>query len=422
MRVGKEHAVAEQVQNPWGRVAEDGTVYVKTSSGERAVGQWPDGDPAEAMAFFVRRYEGLALEVDLLEKRVQGGNLGPDEAAAAMRKVHGVLRDAQAVGDLAGLIARVDALESVVASRREEKKAARARKMEEALALKQQIADEAEGIAAGQDWRSGANRLRELLDQWKSLPRLDKTSDDALWRRFSTARTTYTRHRKQHFATLHEKRDAAKVVKQKLVEQAEAMADSKDWGRTAGEFRELMRQWKAAGPTHRDVDDKLWARFRGVQDTFFSARDAANAELDKEYLANQQVKERLLEEAERLLPVTDPVAARAAFRDIDARWDAVGKVTRNAVKPMEGRLRKVEQAIRAAEDDRWRRSNPEARARATDTVAQLESVIADLEKKREDAVAKGNERKVKEAEQAIEARRSWLEQARKAVDEFTPGS
>jgi Domain of Unknown Function (DUF349) len=406
--------------NEWGRVAEDGTVFVKTSDGERAVGQWPDASPDEAMAFFTKRYDGLALEVDLLERRVKSGKLGPDEAVSAMKKVRRLVAEAQAVGDLEGLIVRVDALESVVASRREERKAERARKLEEAREQKEQIASEAEQIAAGTDWRNGANRLRELLERWKALPRLDRTADDALWRRFSGARTTYTRHRKQHFGELNEKREAARVTKEKLAAEAESIADSTDWGPTAGQFRDLMRQWKAAGPAHKDVDDRLWARFRGAQDTFFSARDAANAELDKQYADNQVVKERLLVEAEGLLPVKDARAARESFRDIAARWDEAGKVPRSAMKDLEGRLRRVENAVKSAEDDRWRRSNPEARARAADTVAKLESSLADLEEQRDSAAAKGNDRRVGEAEQAIEARRAWLAEARRALDDFTP--
>jgi C4-type Zn-finger protein len=408
------------VANEWGRVDEDGTVYVKTSDGERAVGQWPDGSAEEAMAFFTKRYDGLALEVDLLERRVKSGKLGPDEAGAAMRKVRTLVAEAQAVGDLEGLLARVDALEPVVAARREERKAERARRIEEAREAKEQIATEAERIAAGTDWRNGANRLRELLDRWKALPRLDRAADDALWRRFSSARTTYTRHRKQHFGELNERREAAKGVKERLAAEAESLADSTDWGPTAGRFRDLMREWKAAGPAHKDVDDKLWARFRGAQDRFFAARDAANAALDREYAANQTVKEGLLAEAERLLPVTDPRAARESFREIAAKWDAAGKVPRSAVKEMEGRLRRVENAVKAAEEERWRRSNPEARARAADTVAQLESSLADLESQRDSHAAKGNDRKADEAEQAIEARRSWLTEARKALDDFTP--
>jgi hypothetical protein len=410
---------SDQVTDPWGRVTEDGSVYVRTDDGERLVGQWPDGDPAEALAFFKKRYDDLAFEVELLEQRVRGGALSPDEADSSVTTVRTAVQDAQAVGDLAALLARLDALTGTIAERRVARKAERARKVEEARVRKETIAAEAEELAAGNDWRNGANRMRELLDAWKALPRLDRPTDDALWRRFSTARTGYTRRRKAHFAELNEKRDSARVVKERLAREAEELAGSTDWGATAGRFRDLMRQWKAAGPAPKGVDDKLWKRFRGAQDTFFGNRDAANAELDREYAANAEKKEALLAEAEALLPVTDLRAAKEAFRDLADRWDAAGKVPRDRMKELEGRIRKVEQAIRGVEDDQWRRSNPEARARAADTVAQLERSIADLEAARAKAEAVGNTEKAREQESSIAARRAWLAEARKALDEFS---
>lgn len=410
---------SDQATDLWGRVSEDGSVYVRTSDGERKVGQWPDGDPAEALAFFKKRYDDLAFEVNLLEQRVKAGALAPDEAAASVKQVRSVIAEAQAVGDLDGLNGRLDTLTLAIDERREQRKVERAKKVEEAKGQKEKIATEAERLSESSDWRNGANRLRELLDEWKALPRLDKHTDDALWRRFSTARTTYTRRRKAHFAELNEKRDSARVVKEKLVDEAEALADSTDWGPTSGEYRDLMRQWKAAGPAPKGVDDQLWKRFRGAQDRFFGARDAANAELDLEFAANAEKKEALLVEAEALLPVTDVKAAKEAFRDLAERWDSAGKVPRDRMKELEGRIRKVEQAIRGVEDDQWTRSNPEGLARAADTVAQLESSIEELQAKHDKAVASGNTKKAEEHAAAIEARRAWLTEAQKALNEFS---
>lgn len=408
-----------QPAETWGRVAEDGTVFVRTADGERQVGQMPDATPEEALAFYAKRYDDLAFEVQLLEQRIQAGTLGPDEAATVVNQLHHSLGEAQVVGDLATLDTRLQGLKGLIEKQREQRKAERAKRTAEAKIRKEAIAAEAERLAEGNDWRNGANRLRELLEEWKALPRIDKSTDDALWRRFSTARTTYTRRRKAHFAELAEKREAARSAKEKLVAEAEALSDSTEWGPTAGKYRELMRQWKAAGPAPKNVDDQLWKRFRGAQDKFFGARDAENAKLDEEFAANAEVKEKLLVEAEALLPVTDVRAAKEAFRDIADRWDAAGKVPRERMKDLEGRMRKVEQAIRGVEDDQWKRSNPEARARAADTVAQLEASLAELEEKRTKAEAAGNAKKSAEHASAIEARQAWLAEARKALDDFS---
>jgi hypothetical protein len=403
-------------------VGEDGSVFVRTADGERRVGQMPDASAEEALAFYARRYDDLAFEVGLLEQRVRAGTLAPEEGRTAVEQVRRTLADAQAVGDLAALDQRLERLLGTIEEQRAARKAERARRQAAAQEAKERIATEAERLAAGQDWRHGANRLRELLDEWKSLPRLEKATDDALWRRFSTARTTYTRRRKAHFSELNQRREEARATKEQLVVEAEALAGSTEWGPTAGRYRELMRRWKAAGPAPRDVDDELWKRFRAAQDTFFGARDAANARVDAEYAANAEVKEALLAEAEALLPVTDPRAARESFRDIADRWDDAGKVPRARMKELEGRFRAVEQAIRGVEDAQWERSNPEARARAAATVSQLEASLAELEQQRAAAQAAGEERKAAEAASAIEARTAWLVEARKALDDFSGGA
>jgi hypothetical protein len=336
-----------------------------------------------------------------------------------VKTVGAQITDAHAVGDLAALVARLDALSPVIGEQREARKVERAQKVVESRVAKDKIVAEAEKLAEGSDWRNGANRLRALLDEWKALPRLDRASDDTLWRRFSTARTSYTRRRKSHFAEQHEKRDAARSVKERLAEEAESLADSTDWGATAGRFRDLMREWKAAGPAPRDIDDALWTRFRGAQDQFFGARDATNAELDREFAVNAEVKEQLLADAEKLLPVTDLEAAKRAFRAIAEKWDAAGKVPRDRMKDLEARIRTVEQAIRGVEDDQWRRTDPEKSARADDMVAKLEDAIAKVEADLDKARISGNDRKVKELEENLASRQSFLEMARKASDEFS---
>jgi hypothetical protein len=403
----------------WGRVGDDGTVYLKIGDEERPIGQYPEGTPEEALAFFTKRYDALAFEVQLLEQRVRAEAMSPDEADESITRVAGQLEDPHAIGDIRGLVARLDALRPVLGLQRGKRREDRARKVEESKARKTAIAAEAEKLAAGKDWRNGANRLRELLDEWKALPRIDKASDDALWHTFSSARTAYTRRRKAHFAEMNEKRDGARVAKERLAKEAEALADSTEWGPTSGKYRALMQEWKAAGPAPKDVDDALWKRFRGAQDTFFSARDAANAAQDQEFGENAKVKESILVEAEALVPVTDLESAKRTFRDLADRWDAAGKVPREQIKTLEGRMRKVEQAIRSVEDDQWRRSDPEKSARADDMVGKLREAIEAIEADLAKAKAAGNDKLAKDLEDNLASRRSFLEMAEKAATEFS---
>lgn len=404
-----------------GRVATDGTVYVTTPEGEKAVGQYPEGSPEEALAFFTKRYDALAFEVHLLEQRVRGGKVGPDEADKAIEQVTEQLVEPRAVGDLVSLAARLDALRPLLGVQRGQRREERSRRLEESRTRKQAIAEEAESISRGNDWRNGVNRLRDLLEEWKGLPRLDKRTDDELWHRFSGARTAYTRRRKAHFAELNEKREGARVVKERLLREAEALRESTEWGPTSGKYRDLMQRWKAAGPAPREVEEDLWQRFRAAQDAFFGARDAANAELDREFAANAEVKVALLGEAEALLPVTSEGLddAKRRFREIADRWDAAGKVPRDQVKSLEARMRKVEQAIRQVEQDQWQRSDPEKSARAGDLLGQLERAVADLEADLAKARATGDDKRVAELEDSLGSRRQFLEMARRTASDFS---
>lgn len=409
----------------WGRVDADGTVYVRTADGERAVGQFPGAGEQEALAYFARKYDDLAAQISLLEQRIAAGHVSGPEAETSIRRLGDLVGDAHAVGDLAALTDRLGALEPLAQQRKAEADRKRQEARAKAVAERTALVDEAERLAAPEaeriPWKTSGDRLRELFDEWRRMQResrLDKHTEDELWKRFSHARTAFDRKRRQHFGALDEQRSTAKTQKEKIVAEAEALATSTDWGATAAAYRDLMTRWKATGRAARKDDDALWARFRAAQDAFFAARTAANDELDAEFRENLALKEALLVEAEALLPVRDPQAARAALRAIQDRWDAAGKVPRADLGRIEARLRAVETAVRDTEQERWTRSNPQARARAEDAVTQLERTIAGLRERLDKARAAGNEKAAREADQAIEAREEWLRQARQALAEF----
>ncbi|MCT9934311.1 DUF349 domain-containing protein [Planotetraspora sp. A-T 1434] len=406
--------------DPWGRVDDDGTVYVRTAEGERAVGSWQAGEPEEALAYFRRKFDELAGQVQLLEQRVRGTDLAPAQAEASITKLREAVTEAHAIGDLGSLQDRLAALTDLVGKRREEVRAARDQARAQARETKERIVAEAERIAEdATHWKSGGERLRQLVDEWKAAERIDRTTEATLWKRLSAARTAFAKRRKAYFSSLDEQRDAVRGAKERIVNEAEALSSSTDWNATAAAYRELMRQWKTAGRASREAEDELWGRFKAAQDQFFQARSAVFAERDASFAANAEAKEALLAEAERLLPVTDARTARAALRAILERWEAAGPVPREMRDKLEGGLRKVDDAVRKAEENEWKRSNPEARARAQDTVNQLRKSIEQLETRLSKAQAAGKDKDVKEAEEALAARRSWLEEAERTLAEFS---
>jgi hypothetical protein len=404
----------------WGRVADDGTVYVRTAEGERVVGSWQAGSPDEAMAFFKRKFASLETEVGLLEQRIATTDLSPAHAQATITRLLASVADAHAVGDLEGLRGRLEALTDLVDHRREEHKAAREQARSQAQEVKENIVAEAERIAAeATHWKISGERMRQLLEEWKAAPRGDRATETALWKRLSAARNAFTKRRKAYFAGLEEEREGARARKEKLAIEAEALAESTDWGPTASAFRELMRSWKEAGRADRAAEEELWSRFKTAQDTFFQARSRVLHAKDTELREHASTKARLLAEAEKLVPVSDPRAARAALRGIQERWEHSGPVPRDSHERLEGGLRRVEEAVRRAEDTQWRRSNPEALSRAQGTVEQIRSAISQLEGQLSRAEASGDASAQQRAEEAIAARRSWLAEAERTLAELS---
>ena len=406
--------------DPWGRVDADGTVYVRTGEGERVIGSWAAGSPEEALAFYRRKFDALDTEVALIEQRITATEIAPGQAQATVQRLLGALADANCIGDLDSLRVRLEALTTAVDQRREEVRAAREHARLEARDTKERIVAEAEQIAAeATHWKASGERMTELLEEWKAAPHADRAVEAVLWKRLSAARNAFTKRRKAYFSSLEAERETVKIRKEKLVEEAETLADSTDWGPTTSAYRELMRQWKEAGRAGRDAEAELWKRFRDAQDKFFAARTEVFAAKESELRSHAAVKEQLLTEAQALLPVTDLRTARAALRSIQERWEQAGSVPRDSREHLEGGLRRVEDAVRKAEDTQWRRSNPEALARAEGTVAQLRAAITSLEAQLARARERDDQAGISKAEEALEARRSWLTEAERTLAEFS---
>jgi hypothetical protein len=393
---------------------------VRTAAGERVVGSWQAGSPDEALTFYRRKYTSLETEVALLEQRVSATDLAPGAARATIDRLLEAVASANAIGDLDSLQSRLEALTGQVEGRREEVKAAREHARVEAKTIKERIVEEAEQIAAeATHWKISGERMRQLLDEWKAAPRADRAVETALWKRLSAARNAFAKRRKAYFAGLEDEREQAKASKEKLVVEAEALATSTDWGQTAAAYRDLMRSWKAAGRAGRADEEDLWNRFKAAQDQFFAARSEVYSAKENELREHAAVKAALLEEANGLLPATNVRAARAALRSIQERWEQAGPVPREAHDRLEQGLRRVEDAVRKAEDAQWRRSNPEALARAKGTVDQIRTAIASLEEQLAKAQQRGDTRAAEQATEAIAARRSWLEEAERTLAELS---
>lgn len=409
----------------FGRVDQDGTVYVLTPSGEKAVGSYPGKSPEEALAYFVRKFEAVASEVALLAARIKSGAMVPSDAAEAVVKLRQSVANLNGVGDLATLATSVEQIPNLIEDhraayqeRKEIESAVREAKRASALLAKEKLVTEAESLALSESWKVTSERLKVLLDEWKAAPRLDKATDSELWKRFSSSRNKFDKRRRTHFAALEGVQREVASAKQEIVKQAQELANSKEWLPTANKFKALMGAWKATGRGKPSVDAKLWSQFKAAQDQFFAAK---NADLDKRQVTmatNLAKREELIIKFEELLPITDLNTAKKNFRALMEQWQRIGMTERSKRAALDTRLSRIEDEIHTLTEEQNRRTDPTAIARANDVVQGLVDAIAGYEAQAVKADAAGNSAKAKVAREAAEARKAWLAEAQKGLADF----
>ncbi|WP_207769938.1 MULTISPECIES: DUF349 domain-containing protein [unclassified Microbacterium] len=399
----------------WGRVSEDGTVEVREGDAWRVVGQYPDGTPDEALAYFVRKFDDIAFKVHALEQRQQSGGASASDLAKQAGHLIDEATDAAAVGDLAGLRDRLNALTASLSEATEQEAQQAKELVDKAIAERTVLVERAEAIA-GRDlskvqWKQVTAELGELFDAWQAQqqtgPRLSKGISQQLWKRFRDARAVVDKQRRAFYSELDDTHKVARDAKSRLVERAEALAPRGTDGIPA--YRNLLDEWKAAGRAGRKADDALWAKFKAAGDALYAARAEQAAAEEAESGPKIEARQALLEEAKAVADESNIKRARALLTRIQQQWDEIGRVfPREKERALDDRLRVIEQALKAREEVDWKKNNPETKARANDMSSQLLEAIEKLEAELAAAEKAGDKKAAKAAADALEARRTWL--------------
>ena len=404
----------------FGRVENDGTVLVKMPDGsEKQVGQWAAGDPNDGLAFYIRKYHEIENELSLALQRLKEGKGNADAVFKLIDRVKTSLETPNFVGDLNILSSKIGELQVLAAVKKAEFSAAKAIAKEKAMEKRKQLVEEAEKLINSKQWKVTTQRFKEIVEEWKKLPHGAKSEEQALWKRFSAARSAFDKTRRQYFSTLESGRKEASKIKSEIVSQAKAIADSKEWNDTANKFRNLMAKWKSAPILERKEEQKLWKEFKLAQDVFFAARTAALSVLDEEHSKNLEAKKVLAEKAEKILPITDIKSARQALKPIQEEWSKIGHVSRKDKDKIEARLKSVEEAIRNAEKNELNRTDPAKSARAQSTMELIEAKLIKTEKERESALSSGDTKKAEKLALTIESQKMLLEATKTALADFT---
>lgn len=219
------------------------------------------------------------------------------------------------VGDLQGLIMRVEAMHNTIKGL-----------VEEHYTAKLAIVAQAEALANSTQWKETAQAFKEIADNWKQQGYVDKHRNDALWNRLEAARAAFYEHKRTHFDD--EEKDLLHNLdlKIELAEKAEALANSEEWKYATEVFHNITEQWKGIGRTLPKKNEELWQRIMTAKNNFFDRKKAHFTVIHQEQEANLIIKMALVEKAESMKDSVDWNKTAQAYATLMMEWKKSGKV------------------------------------------------------------------------------------------------
>jgi len=199
--------------------------------------------------------------------------------------------------------------------------ASQATERAENLAKKMVLCEQAEALSDSTDWIKTSEALKVLQAEWKTIGPVSRGREKAIWERFRGACDRFFTRRHQDLAERKTTWNENLARKEALCEKAEALSESTDWDKTAGEIRQLQAEWKTIGPVKKSRSEAIWQRFRAACDKFFTRHaqrhDTARAERVAAREAICAELEAIGAAPEGNDPPADLLASARAFR---VRW------------------------------------------------------------------------------------------------------
>ena len=159
----------------------------------------------------------------------------------------------------------------------------------------------------------------------KEVKSSNEWNTNRIYERFRNACDKFFERKREYYAQFKDTMNENMEKKLSLIEQAEALKDSKEWKKTTEALIALQKQWKEIGAVPRKKSEQLWKRFRAACDSFFNERDA-QAKPENDYYGNLKAKKALIEEIKAYELSEDAAANLAAAKEFAAKWQGIGFV------------------------------------------------------------------------------------------------
>ena len=203
-------------------------------------------------------------------------------------------------------------------------------KQQENLEEKTKLCEMTEAIASKEvkssnEWNTLSAEIEEIQKKWRTIGFATRKENQKIYDRFRAACDKFFERKREYYAQFKDTMNENMEKKLSLIEQAEALKDSKEWKKTTEALIALQKQWKEIGAVPRKKSEQLWKRFRAACDSFFNERDA-QAKPENDYYGNLKAKKALIEEIKAYELSEDAAANLAAAKEFAAKWQGIGFV------------------------------------------------------------------------------------------------
>ena len=266
------------------------------------------------------------------------------------------------------------------------------------IAKAEQLITAMKALLSVDDLSERFEQVKDLQKQWKSVGRLPRERNEALWGAFKQAGDEVFTSLQPMFAERDAQRAAAAEVKRGLLAELRQLVhpgtDLTQRGESTGlskaeraeAVKALQQRWKEAGPAPRDQDQNLFNDYRGLCDEFFASRRAEFAARDEQRVANLHQKLALIAEAEELAEQAGRLSAgtrignktEADFmrevQEMQRRFRDIGHVPRERMEDIYEKFKSAADAVYAAIEP-WLVKQDEERA---ENLTKKQAILAEL--------------------------------------------
>ncbi|MBR1784785.1 MAG: DUF349 domain-containing protein [Bacteroidales bacterium] len=175
--------------------------------------------------------------------------------------------------------------------------------------------------------------LQDLRAQWKEIGPVPQEQNEEIWQRFQTAAARIDQRRREYYDQLHAEQESNLLAKQALVEKAteltaEQPQGARRWNEVTTALDELLKVWKTIGPVPREVNEEIWAKFKGIIDKHYSDKKEYFSTVRDQQDSNYQKKVDLCLKAEAIAERDDWKKATEELLQLQKEWREIGSVSR----------------------------------------------------------------------------------------------